>query len=136
MVDAPYLYDQVKLDDGTQGVVRYIGEVKGRDGTFFGLEMLADNNGLATADTTGTIDGQQYFVTDNNAQTGRFVTDEDIATTVKSTHSLNLIGEAPRFTVGDRVMVLKTIKKGDNKTKIRIAGMVHYVGVPKFAKQT
>merc|ERR1712130_468609 len=117
--------DQVKLTDSTQGVVKYIGELKGRNGTFFGLEMLPYYGGQDNADTNGTVDGQQYFTTSNNEEIGRFVAEEDIDDILdEPTHSLKLLGDAPRLTVGDRCYV---DKKGCN-------AMVHYVGVPSFTK--
>merc|ERR1712228_661028 len=121
----PYLYDQVKLTDSTQGVVKYIGEIKGKNGTFFGLEMLPYYGGHDNADTNGTIGDQQYFTTTDNETIGRFVSEDDIDDVIdEPTHSLKLIGESPKFTVGDRCFI---DKKNCN-------AMVHFVGIPKFAK--
>lgn len=115
----------MKLNDGTQGVVKYIGEVAGKNGTMFGLEMLEFYNGLDKADTNGTIGDQVYFSTTGDKKTGCFVTEEDIADILdEPNHSFTIIGESPPFTVGDRVFIEK---KNCN-------GMVHFVGVPKFTK--
>ena len=115
----------MKLTDQTQGVIKYIGEVKGKNGTMFGLEMLPYYNGHDNADNNGTIGDQQYFTTTNNEETGKFVTEEEIDDVLdEPSHSFALVGESPPFTVGDRVYIEK---KNCN-------GMVHYVGVPKFTK--
>eukprot|EP01083_Nonionella_stella_P047115 126140_1 len=100
----PYLYEQVKLTDSSEGVIKYIGEIEGKNGTFFGVEMLDGSQNKA--DTNGTINDQQYFTCTNNASIGRFIQDTDIESTIKpATHNLDLIGSSPPFTIGDRVFV-------------------------------
>eukprot|EP01083_Nonionella_stella_P142751 442250_1 len=92
---------QVRLDDATQGVVKYIGEVQGKNGTMFGLEMLPYYGGHDTADTNGTIGDQVYFTCTDGEKLGRWVTDEDIEDVLDETnHDLELLGDAPKFTVG------------------------------------
>ena len=87
--------------------------------------MLPYYGGHDNADTNGSLGDQQYFTTTNNEAIGRFVTEDDIEDVIdEPTHSLKLIGESPKFTVGDRCFIEK---KNCN-------AMVHYVGIPKFAK--
>lgn len=115
LYSGPHLYDQVRLIDNSEGVVKYIGEVAGKNGTFFGLELLSGS--YHTATTNGCVGDQQYFTTtSNNVKVGRFVTDDEIQSIMKPSHNLPLIGEAPPFCLGDRVFVEK---KNCN-------GMVHY----------
>ena len=77
--------------------------------------MLPYYGGHDHADTNGSLGDQQYFTTTNNEAIGRFVTEDDIEDVIdEPTHSLKLIGQSPKFTVGN--------------------AMVHYVGIPKFAK--
>lgn len=57
--------DMVRLDGtGLSGVLRYIGPVHGREGTFAGLELTGSSYGHGKND--GTIDGSQYFATTPN----------------------------------------------------------------------
>jgi len=123
LYSGPHLYDQVRLIDKSEGVVKYIGEIVGKNGTFYGLELL--ERSYHTATNNGSIGDQCYFTTTSNkVNVGRFVTDNEIQSIVQPTHNLPLIGESPPFSLGDRVFVEK---KNCN-------GMVHYIGVPKFAR--
>ena len=57
--------DMVKLDGtGLTGVLRYMGQVHGREGHFAGLELTGSSYGHGKND--GTIDGWQYFATTPN----------------------------------------------------------------------
>jgi len=99
--------DEVELTAGfLKGEVKYVGELLGKQGTFYGIE-LKENKGK----NDGTLDGHYYFKTKDKK--GKFVLIGDI----KSSKP----GDLPRVTVGDKVKVLG---KGD--------GTIRYIGTPKF----
>ena len=50
--------DNVELDDGRRGIIRYIGAIQGRDGIWYGIELST-----AHGKNDGKISGMRYFKT-------------------------------------------------------------------------
>eukprot|EP01084_Bolivina_argentea_P031633 58544_1 len=105
------LSDKVKLKDGGQGSVKYIGEIVGKDGVFYGVDLVK-----GTGKNTGTVKGQVYFKTRGNKKSGKFIKISSIKSAKKTEHSVE-------FTVGDGVTV-----------KSKGTGIVRFVGIPSFSK--
>lgn len=63
----PHLYNKVQLDDGSIGVVRYIGSIMGKKGTFYGIDVTK-----GSSKNDGTFKGIRYFDTKRGGRTGRF----------------------------------------------------------------
>ncbi|ETO36423.1 hypothetical protein RFI_00648 [Reticulomyxa filosa] len=106
-----YFGDQVTLDDGGIGHVRFIGEVVGKKGTLYGIELTSGKGR-----NNGSLEGVTYFSVKDNAQlTGRLVTKNKITKTTRTKQST-------KFTIGESVIV-----KGVQ------GGVITYVGIPAFA---
>eukprot|EP01084_Bolivina_argentea_P031632 58543_1 len=103
--------DKVKLKDNSEGFVKYIGEVVGKQGVFYGLDLNKGNG-----KNNGVVKGQLYFKTRGNKKTGRFVRLDAISKMIKRERSV-------LFTVGDVVNV-----------KLKGIGVVRFVGMPSFSK--
>eukprot|EP01084_Bolivina_argentea_P000221 423_1 len=107
--------DRVKLKKGNNinvGVVRFIGEIAGKHGIFYGIEL--DNK---KGKNNGTINKIQYFKCKQN--NGLFVKKISIL----KTKSKNNNG-TPRVTVGDKVKV----------TKCKCYGIIRFIGTPYSIK--
>ena len=52
------LYNKVQIDDGTQGVVRYIGNIMGKKGVFHGIDVTKGDS-----KNDGKYKGIKYFDT-------------------------------------------------------------------------
>jgi len=98
--------DEVELTDGLKGEVKFIGELQGKQGIFYGIE-LQDNKGT----NDGSIDNHYYFKTKDKK--GKFVQIGSIKSTKPS--------DQLRVTVGDKVRIL-----GKEDATIR------YIGTPLF----
>jgi len=103
--------DKVKLNDGGQGSVKYVGELVGKEGVFFGIDLVK-----GTGKNNGTLKGQVYFKTRGNKKSGRFIRASAVKSSKKTEHSVE-------FTVGDAVTV-----------KSKGCGIVRFVGLPSFSK--
>lgn len=104
--------DKVKLKNGNKGTVKFIGEVVGKKGVFYGID-LAKGNGK----NTGSFQKETYFKTKDGKKSGIFCRETKIKSTKTTQSSI-------KFTVGDRVSV-----KGKGN------GMIRFVGVPPFSKK-
>eukprot|EP01084_Bolivina_argentea_P114047 203139_1 len=102
--------DKVKLKDDSEGVVKYIGEVVGKQGVFYGLNLNKGNG-----KNNGVINNQRYFRIRGNKKTGRFVRLNAIIKIIKRGHNV-------LYTVGD---VVNIKRKG--------TGVVRFVGIPSFS---
>eukprot|EP01083_Nonionella_stella_P116041 344537_1 len=101
--------DRVKLKkDELVGVVRFIGEIQGKKGVFFGIE-LDDAKGK----NKGRINKISYFKCGKNK--GLFVKQTGIAKTNAKNNA-----DAPRITVGDKVKCKKQ----------RTNGTIRFIGTP------
>jgi len=99
--------DEVELTDGgLKGEVKYVGELIGKQGIFYGIE-LKENKGK----NDGSVDKHFYFKTKDKK--GKFVQ----LAGIKSSKP----GDLPRATVGDKIKVLG---KGD--------ATIRYIGTPLF----
>ena len=107
------LYNKVELDDGTQGIVRYMGGIMGKKGVFYGVDVTKGD-----AKNDGTFKGIKYFDTKKGTKTGRFCKENKITKCKKTSFS-----KFP-FKIGDTVMCTKT----------KCKGIVKYVGVPSWVK--
>ena len=103
--------DKVKLKDGSQGSVKFIGEVTGKDGVYYGVDLVK-----GTGKNNGTVKKEVYFKTRGGKKSGIFCRHSKIKTAKPTEYSV-------KFTVGDHVMVKS---KGN--------GVVRFVGVPFFSK--
>eukprot|EP01084_Bolivina_argentea_P120403 213413_1 len=101
------LYNKVELDDGAQGVVHYIGNIMGKKGTFYGIDITKGDS-----KNDGSFNNIKYFKTKN----GRFCTANKIINSKTTLHS-----KYP-FKIGDIVMCSKTNCKGT----------VKYIGIPSW----
>eukprot|EP00483_Globobulimina_turgida_P000981 UN00983 len=103
--------DKVKLTDGGQGSVKYIGEVIGKNGVFYGVDLVK-----GSGKNNGTMKKVVYFKTRGNKKSGKFVRKSAFKKATKTEHCVP-------FTVGDAVNVKS---KGN--------GIVRFVGIPAFSK--
>eukprot|EP01083_Nonionella_stella_P239057 837151_1 len=106
------LYNKVQLDDGSQGIVRYMGNIMGKKGIFYGVDITKGD-----AKNDGKFKNIKYFDTKKGTRTGRFCKESKIVKCKKTTFS-----KYP-FKLGDTVMC----------TKVKCKGTVKYVGVPSWA---
>eukprot|EP01084_Bolivina_argentea_P048550 89440_1 len=113
MTDDVLLYNKVKLDDGSVGVVRYIGNIMGKKGVFYGIDVTKGD-----AKNNGTFKGIEYFKTKKGTKTGRFVPGSKIVKAAKTTFS-----KYP-FKLDETVSCTKTNCKG----------IIKYIGVPGWVK--
>eukprot|EP00485_Elphidium_margaritaceum_P019917 CAMPEP_0202728708 /NCGR_PEP_ID=MMETSP1385-20130828/185761_1 /ASSEMBLY_ACC=CAM_ASM_000861 /TAXON_ID=933848 /ORGANISM="Elphidium margaritaceum" /LENGTH=674 /DNA_ID=CAMNT_0049394959 /DNA_START=18 /DNA_END=2041 /DNA_ORIENTATION=- len=98
--------DRVKLkrkDKECAGVVKFIGEIKGQKGIFYGVEL----DGANTGDNNGNLGGVIYFVT--NKRKGVFIKKSAI---LKTNDKQN---ERPRVSVGTKVSVTQLNSHGEIK---------------------
>eukprot|EP01084_Bolivina_argentea_P319636 554392_1 len=107
------LYNKVQLQDGSQGIVKYIGNIIGKKGTFYGIDITKGD-----AKNDGTYKNIKYFDTKKGTKTGRFCKENKIVKCIKTTSKYS-------FTLGDVVMCTKT----------KCEGIVKYVGVPAWVKR-
>ena len=104
---------QVKLKkDNLVGVVRFIGEIQGKKGVFFGVE-LDDAKGK----NDGSVSKVPYFKCDKKK--GLFIKQTAIAKTNSKNNK-----DAPRVTVGDTITV----------TKFKCKGKIRFIGTPYSVK--
>ena len=96
------------------GAVKFIGPLKNKDETFYGLELLKERG-----DNNGTLDGLFYFK--SRLWGGIFVTRKDIVKVLPSIDSSNSAG-GPKMTVGTQI----TIKS------IQQRGIIKYIGQTLF----
>jgi len=106
--------DRVKLKDGLLGVVRFMGEIKGKKGVFYGVE-LDDAKGK----NDGSVNKVAYFKC--KAKKGVFTTKAKIAKTNSKPNA-----KAPRVEVGD---VVKCTKAG-------CKGTIKFIGTPYSVKSS
>eukprot|EP01084_Bolivina_argentea_P237465 399086_1 len=102
--------DRVKLKkDNLLGIVQFVGEIKGKKGVFFGIELDE-----AKGKNNGTVAKTAYFKCAKKK--GSFVKKTAILKTNKKGN------EAPRATVGDKVKAIKA----------KCNGTIRYIGTPAF----
>lgn len=107
--------DRVKLKkDDNVGVVRFIGEIKGKKGIFYGVE-LDDAKGK----NNGSVDKVKYFKC--AAKKGLFVAKTGIAKTNPKANK-----DAPRVEIGDTVQCKAA----------KCKGKVRFMGTPYGVKDT
>eukprot|EP01084_Bolivina_argentea_P017602 32849_1 len=107
--------DRVKLKKNNLiGVVRFVGEIKGKKGIFYGVE-LDDNKGK----NDGSVENVPYFKC--SKKKGLFVSRSGIINTYAGNTK-----NVPRVTVGDRVKCLKA----------KCNGKIRYIGTPYSVKQS
>lgn len=107
--------DRVKLKkDNLVGIVRFIGEIKGKKGVFYGIE-LDDAKGK----NNGSVNKVPYFKCAKKK--GLFIKKESILKTNTKNNK-----DAPRVTVGDDVTV--------NKAKCK--GKIRFIGTPYSVKDS
>eukprot|EP01084_Bolivina_argentea_P255638 430073_1 len=105
--------DRVKLTkDNLVGVVRFVGEIQGKKGVFFGVEL--DN---AKGKNNGSFNKVPYFKCKKNK--GKFVKQAGIAKTNPKNNA-----DALRITVGDKVKCKKQ----------KCNGTVRFIGTPYSVK--
>ena len=92
------------------GTVRFIGEINGKSGIHYGVELNA-----ATGDNSGSYKQVSYFKT--TKKHGVFVSQKSILKTNTKNNAT-----APRVTVGSKVHV----------TKVDCTGIIRYIGEPEF----
>ena len=128
------LYNKVKLQDDTVGVVRYIGNLMGKQGVFYGIDVIkgnGKNNVYASSfmhhlrlrehcHDQGTLQNIKYFDTKHATKTGRFVRGSKIVNTLKTTRSNH------PFQLGDTVQC--------TKAEVDCKGTVKYIGCPCWVK--
>jgi len=107
----PHYNDKIKTNDGGQGSIKYVGEVVGKEGVFYGCDLVKGKG-----KNNGSVKGQFYFKTKGNKKSGVFLRKKAFKKVTKTEHSTE-------FTVGDAVMVKS---KGN--------GIVRFVGIPSFSK--
>ena len=101
----------MKLKDGGQGSVKFIGEVVGKEGVFYGIDLVK-----GTGKNNGSVKKEVYFKTRGGKKSGIFCRESKIKSSKSTEYSV-------KFTVGDHVLVKS---KGN--------GVVRFVGVPTFSK--
>ena len=77
-----HLFDEVQLNDDAIGICKFIGEIKGKKGVFYGVDIKKGEG-----KNNGTIKNKRYFRTKNNKETGRFT---QISKIIKTTKTSNL----------------------------------------------
>ena len=101
--------DRVKLKKGNNtGEVKFIGEVKGKTGVYYGIELDSKKG-----DNNGTLHNIKYFKTRTNC--GIFVKSDNILKTNCKHNS-----HSPRILIGDKVKCIKT----------SCNGLVKFIGTP------
>eukprot|EP01084_Bolivina_argentea_P297451 512443_1 len=102
---------KIKLRKTTYvGTVKFIGEMKDKEGIWYGVELDKVNKG----DNLGIARGIRYFSTIRNK--GIFIKQSEILKTNKKNN------DAPRITVGDIVKV----------KKLKCHGIVRFIGPTDF----
>ena len=96
------LNDEVILNDyfGSQGTIKYIGEVIDKQGIFCGID-LSKGNGK----NNGTFNKQFFFQTRGNRKTGKFIQRNKVKRVTKTDKSTE-------FTIGDEVSTKSKNKIG------------------------
>ena len=107
------LFNKVQLDDGSQGIVRYMGGIMGKKGVFYGIDITKGD-----AKNDGTFKGIKYFDTKKGTKTGRFCKENKITKCKKTTFSKH------PYVMGETVMC----------TKVKCKGVIKYIGVPSWVK--
>eukprot|EP00484_Ammonia_sp_Unknown_P024722 CAMPEP_0197031066 /NCGR_PEP_ID=MMETSP1384-20130603/10173_1 /TAXON_ID=29189 /ORGANISM="Ammonia sp." /LENGTH=534 /DNA_ID=CAMNT_0042460543 /DNA_START=147 /DNA_END=1751 /DNA_ORIENTATION=+ len=107
-----HLFDEVLLQDGASGIVKFIGEVRGKEGIFYGVDIKKGEG-----KNNGCIKNRRYFRTKKDANSGRFTTLSKIEKTSKTSKSVV-------FTIGDKIKCLS----------LGTTGIIRYVGIPEFDK--
>eukprot|EP01084_Bolivina_argentea_P170928 296157_1 len=103
-----YLYNKVELQDGSQGIVRYMGSIIDKQGVFYGIDITKGNG-----KNYGTKNNTKYFDTKKGRKTGRFCKATEILKCKKTSKSKYT------FKLGDVVLCTKT----------KCKGIVRYVGI-------
>lgn len=107
-----HLFDEVQLNDDAVGIIKFIGEVKGKKGVFYGVDVKKGGG-----KNNGTIKNKRYFRTKNNRESGRFTQLSKIIRTSKTSKSIP-------FTIGHTV----------HCPQLNTTGIIRYVGIPAFDK--
>eukprot|EP01084_Bolivina_argentea_P305363 527528_1 len=107
-----HLFDEVILADKAVGIVKFIGEVKNKNGLFFGLDLKKGKG-----KNNGCIKNRRYFRTRKDKENGRFT---QLSKIVKHTKTLKSIP----FTVGDTLQC----------PQLNTTAIIRYVGIPAFDK--
>ena len=100
--------------DNLVGVVRFIGEIKGKKGVFYGVELDE-----AKGKNNGSVNKIPYFKCAKKK--GSFITAKSIAKTNTKNNA-----DAPRVTVGDKVTV----------SKAKCKGTIRFIGTPYSVKDS
>ena len=112
--DLKYFYgDKVKTGDNGQGTIKFIGEIAGKEGLYYGIDLTKGNG-----KNNGSLNNITYFKTRGNGKSGRF-------TKKKKLKLIKNVGTCP-YTVGDRVLCTKSNPPTN--------GLIRYVGIPSFLK--
>eukprot|EP01084_Bolivina_argentea_P230697 389173_1 len=107
-----FLWDEVFLVDKAIGIVKFIGEVKGKEGVFYGIDLKKGKG-----KNKGCIKNRRYFRTRNNKQSGRFTQITKIISRTKTPKSL-------RVTIGDTIQC----------PQLNTRATIRYAGIPQFDK--
>lgn len=107
-----HLFDEVQLNDDAIGICKFIGQVKGKKGLFYGIDVKKGGG-----KNNGCIKNKRYFRTKNNKETGRFTQISKIIKTTKTSKSIP-------FTIGDKI----------NCKQLNTMATIRYVGIPAFDK--
>eukprot|EP01084_Bolivina_argentea_P199755 341737_1 len=110
--------DKVKLKkDNLVGSVRFIGEIKGKQGIFYGIEL--DDKYKSKGKNDGSVKKTCYFKCKNKS--GLFVKETAIIKT-NSKNNQNV----PRVTIGDKIECIKA----------KCKGTIKFIGIPYSMKKT
>ena len=107
-----HLYDEVELVDESIGICKFIGEIKGKKGVFYGVDIKKGEG-----KNNGCIKNKRYFRTKKDKQTGRFT---QIAKIIRSSKTSKSI----QFTVNHLV----------HCPDLNTTATIRYVGIPAFDK--